>query len=133
TLAKEVIKQMEAKLMEEQGMQSFVERSQQIQSIEKLPGDASTRRYYRVKATDSQNVQKSLIVMVMEPFAEKGTNIPFLAIQAHLSRAGVDVPRVIDCDPAQGFILLEDLGDTTLLRSLQDVSSPEQERAHFER
>lgn len=132
TLAKEVIKQMEAKLMEEQGMQSFLERSQQIHSIEKLPGDASTRRYYRVTGQDSKGKTRSLIVMVMEPFEEQGKNIPFLAIQEHLITSGVDVPQVIDCDPSQGFILLEDLGDTTLLRSLQDVSSVEEERKYFE-
>jgi aminoglycoside/choline kinase family phosphotransferase len=45
----------------------------------------------------------------------------------------VDVPEVLDFDPRQGFILLEDLGDTTLLRSLQDVSDPAEERAYFER
>jgi aminoglycoside/choline kinase family phosphotransferase len=132
-LAREVIKQMEAKLMEEQGMQSFIERSQQIQSIEKLPGDASTRRYYRVNAQDSQGQARSLIVMVMEPFTEKGKNIPFLSIHSHLAKAGVDVPKVIDFDPAQGFILLEDLGDVTLLRSLQDVASVQEERTYFEK
>lgn len=123
---------MEAKLLEEQGMQSFLEKSQTIQSIEKLPGDASTRRYYRVNSAPGA-ARKSLIVMVMEPFAEKGSELPFLAIQRHLSQVGVDVPAVLDFDAQQGFILLEDLGDTTLLRSLQEVSTAEQERVYFEK
>ena len=123
---------MEARLIEEQGMQSFIERSRQIQSIEKLPGDASTRKYYRVKAQTSHGVQ-SLIVMVMEPFEEKGGNINFLGVQRHLQKQGLDVPTVLDFDPKNGFILLEDLGDITLLRCLQDVSSMEVERKYFER
>lgn len=148
SLTAEVFKSMEARLKYEQqapvtdahhdiahdesGMQTFVEKSQKIQSIEKLPGDASTRRYYRVNAVDDGQ-KKSLIVMVMEPFEEKGLSIPFLAIQKHLTEAGVDVPQVIDCDPSQGFILLEDLGDVTLLRRLQDISNAEQERGYFEK
>ena len=124
---------MEARLMEEQGMQSFIERSSGVQSIEKMPGDASTRRYYRVKAQDGNHGVKSLVVMAMEPFLEKGENIPFLAIQKHLHSKGVEVPRVLDFDPVQGFIMLEDLGDVTLLRSLQEVSNPSEERALFEK
>lgn len=125
---------MEAYLNEEQGMQSFLERTQNIHSIEKLPGDASTRRYYRIKTIDPRTREiRSLILMAMESFSEKGNEIPFLTIQRHLSRAGVDVPAVLDFDPAQGFILLEDLGDTTLLRSLQEVSDRNQERVYFEK
>jgi aminoglycoside/choline kinase family phosphotransferase len=137
TLLDEVKSAMEARLNEEQGMQSFVERSRGIHSIEKMPGDASTRRYYRIKAfNESSNEPKeirSLVVMAMEPFEEKGNAIPFLAIQNHLRRVGVDVPEVLDFDAKQGFILLEDLGDTTLLRSLQDVATKEQERVYFEK
>ena len=128
----EVRSAMEARLVEEQGMQSFIEKSRGIHSIEKMPGDASARRYYRVK-TNSPSGLQSLVVMAMEPFTEKGEEIPFLSIQKHLSVNGVDVPRVLDFDPAQGFIMLEDLGDVTLLRSLQDISSPAEERAYFEK
>lgn len=129
----EVIRAMEARLLEEQGMQSFIERSRQIQTIEKLPGDASTRRYYRVKAQSPHEGLKTLIVMVMEPFEEKGARINFLTIQKHLNECGVDVPLVLDFDPKNGFIMLEDLGDVTLLRRLQNVSSLEVERKYFER
>lgn len=129
----EVKKSMEASLLEEQGMQSFVERSQVIRSIEKMPGDASTRRYYRVKAEGKDGKVGSLIVMAMESFEEKGEAIPFLSIQKHLKQNGVDVPSVLDFDSKNGFILLEDLGDTTLLRSLQEVESEVQERVYFEK
>lgn len=127
----EVKAAMEASL-NEQGMQSFLERSQTIQSIEKMPGDASTRRYYRVK-TLSGGTLTSLVVMAMEPYEEQGGSIPFLAIQKHLKDAGVDVPNVLDFDPKNGYILLEDLGDVTLLRRLQNISNPAEERAYFEK
>ena len=137
TLLEEVKSAMEARLNEEQGMQNFVERSRGIHSIEKMPGDASTRRYYRIKAVDPSSGDakdlRSLVVMAMEPFEDKGNTIPFLSIQNHLHRVGVDVPQVLDFDAKQGFILLEDLGDTTLLRSLQEVATPEQEQAYFEK
>jgi aminoglycoside/choline kinase family phosphotransferase len=128
----EVRRAMEARLMEEQGMQSFIEKSRGIQKIEKMPGDASTRRYYRVKTEEAAG-GSSLVVMAMEPFGEKGGDIPFLAIQKHLHAAGVDVPRVLDFDPKNGFIMLEDLGDVTLLRRLQDIKNDAEECAYFEK
>ena len=54
----------------------------------------------------------------MEPFTEQQGKVPFLLIQSHLRRCGVDVPEVIDQHPEWGLILLEDLGDVTLLRHL---------------
>ena len=124
---------MEAKLLEEQGMQSFIERSREIQSIEKMPGDASTRRYYRVKTHSKNESLKSLVVMVMEPFQDQGESLPFIAVQKHLFDCGVDVPRILEIDPSRGFIMLEDLGDVTLLRCLQEVATPEIECRYFER
>lgn len=110
-------------------LQKFVQKKERVvHSIEKLPGDASTRHYYRIK-TDSQ----LLVAMSMEPFSELGKNIPFLAVQKHLAMNGVAVPNVIDFDPAKGIILLEDLGDVTLLRRLHEVESVEVERQYFEK
>ena len=98
-----------------------------VDQVIKLPGDASTRAYYRVSGKE-----RSFVMMKMESFAEVGTNLPFLTLQKHLSMNGIDVPTVLDVDPARGMILLEDLGDVTLLRCLQDVSTPEVERDLYE-
>ncbi len=70
--------------------------------------------------------------MQMESFADQGMSLPFLVIQKHLTMSGIDVPQVLDMDPEKGFILLEDLGDVTLLRLLQGVSSPDIERDLYE-
>lgn len=93
-----------------------------IERILKLPGDASTRAYYRVWTKDS-----SFVMMKMERFVDQGLQLPFLVLQKHLSMNGIDVPTVLDVDPERGIILLEDLGDVTLLRCLQNVSTPEVE------
>lgn len=111
----------------DEGIESWVKRSRPFNRIQKIPGDASTRRYYRV-FTD----QGSYIVMRTEPFSDQGLQYPFLSMQKHLALSGVDVPSVLDVDASQGFILLEDLGDVTVLRRLQEVSNDEVERHIFE-
>jgi aminoglycoside/choline kinase family phosphotransferase len=99
-----------------------------ISRVERIPGDASTRRYYRISSQG-----KSFIAMKMESFADQGKELDFLAVQRHLVQAKVDVPQVLDMDPAKGYILLEDLGDMTLLRRLQEVSSADVERHLYEK
>ncbi len=98
-----------------------------IERVLKLPGDASTRFYYRIWTRD-----KSYVMMKMETFADQGLSLPFLTLQKHLMMNGIDVPAVLDVDPQRGIILLEDLGDVTLLRCLQEVSTPEVERDLYE-
>lgn len=112
----------------EEDITRWVKKSKTIDTLVKLPGDASTRKYYR--ATTKSN---SYIVMKMEPFTEQGENINFIAMQRHLASAGIDVPVIYDIDPKLGLILLEDLGDDTLLRKLQDVSNSDVERHMYHR
>lgn len=109
-------------------LSKWVKSTKVIDTLIKLPGDASTRSYYRIGSGG-----KTYIAMKMESFSEHGNNLPFLVVQRHLAAAGVDVPSVLDTDPARGFILLEDLGDVTLLRQLQEVSSADVERHLYER
>jgi aminoglycoside/choline kinase family phosphotransferase len=94
----------------------------------KLPGDASTRKYYRLV-----DGKKSNILMKMESFAEHGDKLPFLAVQRSLKGAGVDVPEILGYDAKRGLILLEDLGDVTLLKNLQSVTDTSVERRMYER
>lgn len=107
----------------------WLSRSKTIEKLERLPGDASTRRYYRIHAQGG----KTYILMRMESFSSVGNGLDFIVLQKHLQGAGVDVPEILDVDPERGFILLEDLGDVTLLRRLQDVCSSDVERHLYER
>ena len=78
--------------------------------IFQLAGDASSRRYFRVVAND-----ESSVLMAWEPFVDDG-KYPFLSVRDHFEKHDVHVPRVIAKSPAQGLVLLEDLGDLTLER-----------------
>jgi aminoglycoside/choline kinase family phosphotransferase len=125
---REMVDQLAADRGDENELARWVKSSKTIDSLVKLPGDASTRMYYRITSGD-----KSFIAMRMEDFRELGEKLPFLVVQKHLAGAGIDVPAVLDVDPPRGFILLEDLGDVTLLRQLQEVCSSDVERHLYER
>ena len=92
-----------------------------IISIDKLIGDASTRRYYRVFTNN-----ESYVVCLDNPTAP-GEKNDFVSKQKFLENNGVRVPRVYDTNEAKGYILEEDLGDLTLLHKLADLSSEQAE------
>lgn len=110
-------------------VKSWIRREALVASITKLPGDASTRMYFRVLTKDGQ----SYIVMKMEKFKGKEKELPFIVVQKHLHQVGVQVPEILDIDASNGFLLLEDLGDVTLLRKLQEVSDVTTETALYKK
>jgi len=73
--------------------------------------DASFRRYFRVHS-DSE----TMIAMDAPPPKEDCT--PFVKVAKLFLDAGLNVPKVIAQDLAQGFLLLSDLGDDTYLSKL---------------
>ena len=78
--------------------------------------DASFRRYFRVFLAD-----RSLIAMDAPPKHEDCA--PFLHVAELFRRAGVNVPRVHAHNLAQGFLLLDDLGDRIYLDALDEGSA----------
>jgi aminoglycoside/choline kinase family phosphotransferase len=127
-LKKDLRKYVEALTRGEDEAVRSLKTQNSIQTVTKLPGDASTRKYYRIQAVGGE----TLILMKMEPFSDQASQHPFLATQKIMASQGIDVPKVIDFDPPLGFVLLEDLGDVTLLRKLQEVSQTEVERHLYE-
>jgi aminoglycoside/choline kinase family phosphotransferase len=109
--------------------EGVLDQSKEIDSIKRLPGDASTRRYYRVTTSHFG----SYILMRMEPFLPQSNHLPFLAVQNYLEQHGVPVPRVLAVDAQHGFILLEDLGDCTFLKVLQGVRTDALERGWYKK
>lgn len=98
----------------------------ELPRFQPLPGDASDRRYYRVRTASLSHIGSSDLVgqsIVVMKLAEpcRGTDLPFLQIHRHLERIGTPVPRVIGCDLGAGIVLLEDLGDVTLQMFLRDA------------
>lgn len=76
-----------------------------------LAGDASFRRYFRLYCG-------GLTRVVMDAPPDKESITSFLNIGNMLTKIGIHTPEILAVEPNQGFILLEDLGDELLLRSL---------------
>jgi aminoglycoside/choline kinase family phosphotransferase len=85
--------------------------------FEPMPGGASTRRYFRVRHASGTAVAMFVPEGAKaEEIAKPGEHArwPFLEVRDLLAARGVDVPAVYGEDTAQGWLLLEDLGDDTL-------------------
>lgn len=82
-------------------------------AIEPVSGDASFRRYFRIRTAD-----RSLILMDAPPDREDCT--PFVDVTNRLQKAGLHVPAIIEADLDAGFLLLSDLGDDLYLAHLHD-------------
>jgi aminoglycoside/choline kinase family phosphotransferase len=74
--------------------------------------DASFRRYFRVWHAGGTS-----IAMDAPPGHEDVA--PYVQVASIMHAAGVNVPRVLAQDPAQGFLLLTDLGDRQYLDALR--------------
>lgn len=98
-----------------------------IESIEKLTGDASTRRYYRLKAQDDK------YVVCLDNPVESDSENKFVVFQKYLESKGIRVPRVYDVDPSKGYILEEDLGDVTFLKELANCKGIEEVESYYKR
>jgi aminoglycoside/choline kinase family phosphotransferase len=90
--------------------------NQAIALIDKLTGDASTRRYYRVIMED----KKSFVVCLDNPVKDETDN-NFFKFQKFLFQNNVRVPKIYDFIPSKGYLLEEDLGAMTLFVHLSRV------------
>jgi aminoglycoside/choline kinase family phosphotransferase len=78
-----------------------------------LAGDASTRRYFRVRNAPGAPVP-SLVVMRYPDAVPPGGELPFLNVHRYLAKAGIPVPAVYRSDPEAHILFLEDAGDAML-------------------
>ncbi len=83
--------------------------------LEPASGDASFRRYFRLK-------HNSETFIVMDAPPEQENCIPFIDIAGRLFAVNINVPRIIEKDLQQGFLLLSDLGDKQYLDVLTEES-----------
>jgi aminoglycoside/choline kinase family phosphotransferase len=89
-------------------------------SLRSASADASFRRYFRLRRADGS----SWIAMDAPPGQE---DLPtYLRVSALLESCGVHVPHVLAADTAEGFALLEDLGDTHMLTALERGADADQ-------
>ena len=87
--------------------------------LQEASSDASFRQYFRW--TDGE---RSLIIMDAPPPQEDIR--PFIRIAGLLAEAGVHTPEIFAADPENGFLLMEDLGASNYLESIQAGISAEQ-------
>lgn len=89
-----------------------------------LAGDASFRRYFRVRRANDRAV-----LMDAPPPHEDAR--PFLAVARYLTDLGFAAPRVFTADLDAGLVLLEDFGDARLREVLD--AEPHRERDLYAR
>jgi len=115
----------------------------QFKALTPLAGDASNRRYFRIELTGGA-AHSVILMQLAEPEAFKQseeavsgaahqvTELPFLNILSHLSKAGISVPRLYHYDQAAGLLYLEDFGDLTLWEACRDASAADREARYTE-
>ena len=87
-------------------------------ACEPLTGDASARKYFRL-----QKDEQSAVLMDASSVLESVA--PFIRISRHLHQLGFSVPAILARDEKKGLLLLEDFGDATFTRLLDNPCEPE--------
>ena len=93
-------------------------------SLRIASADASFRRYLRVDTLAGA----SLIVMDAPP--DKENCEPFVKVAKLMQLAGLKAPEVLAWHEAQGFMLLTDLGDQTMMSAI-DAKNPQANHALY--
>ncbi len=91
-------------------------------SLRPASSDASFRRYFRADRAGGGTV----VVMDAPPPQEDVR--PFVHVAGLIAGAGLNAPRVLEADVANGFLLLDDLGDQLYLRVLQQAVAGDDSR-----
>jgi len=94
------------------------------ESLRIASADASFRRYLRVNTISGA----SLIVMDAPP--DKENCEPFVKVAKLMHAAGLKAPEVLAWDAPQGFMLLTDLGDRTMMSAI-DANNPQANHALY--
>lgn len=98
-----------------------------VVDIEKLVGDASTRRYYRV-----QTDEESYVVCLSDPILNSEQNENFIRIQNCFKDNSISVPEIYDVVLEKGYMLQKDLGDNTMLKALGQTRGVDEEYSILE-
>ncbi|MCB2089564.1 MAG: phosphotransferase [Sphingomonadaceae bacterium] len=72
-------------------------------SADAIPGDASFRRYYRIREHD----RRAMLMHAPPPHEDPK---PFIHVANWLSENGLRAPEIYAADAAEGWVLLEDFG-----------------------
>ena len=95
-----------------------------LETLQTASSDASFRRYFRVSAADKS---RTMIAMDAPPPQEDVR--PFVHVAELLRAGGSRAPEILAQNPEEGFLLLQDFGNTTMLQGL--AAKPEQKDAFY--
>ena len=87
-------------------------------ACEPLTGDASARKYIRLRKDERSAV-------LMDASQALASVAPFIHINQHLHQLGFSVPAILSRSDESGLLLLEDFGDATFTRLLDNQPDPE--------
>ncbi len=103
------------------GIEAFLARARWGEAtIDSLPGDASFRRYFRIR-----DGARGAMLMHAPPPEEDPR--PFLEVAEWLTANGLRAPEIIAVDPAAGWVLLEDFGDDRMRDCLDEHPQDEED------
>jgi aminoglycoside/choline kinase family phosphotransferase len=106
------------------GLEAFVARAGWGDAVvEPLPGDASFRRYFRLRRADGN-------AMLMHAPPPHEDPAPFLAVARWLTANGLRAPAILAEEAGEGWVLLEDFGDARVRDYLD--AAPHDARAIYE-
>ncbi len=88
-------------------------------TVTPLAGDASFRRYFRIVA---DNGRKAMLMHAPPPHEDPR---PFVAMTDYLIDNQFRAPAIFAADPSQGFVLLEDFGDSRMREHLDEFPDEE--------
>jgi hypothetical protein len=91
-----------------------------VERIDPLPGDASDRRYLRVRLRGGDS-----LVLAVHAGPIDVDALPFASVARLFQQFPVAVPAILGYSEAGGVLALEDLGDATLQASLSHATEPE--------
>jgi aminoglycoside/choline kinase family phosphotransferase len=94
-------------------LSAFFRAPARMSHVSELAGDASTRRYYRIRMAPGSPLS-SLVMMRYPEEIPPGEELPFVNVHRYLRRAGVPVPEIYMAEPDARLLFLEDAGDTML-------------------
>lgn len=90
-------------------------------SVDALPGDASDRRYMRLRLADGSS---RILLVHQHPF--DAATLPWLNVARLFDRISIPTPAVQDVADDLGILVLDDLGDITAYTFLRTATPAEQ-------
>ena len=100
---------------------------------DRIKGDGSDRRWYRVIAKSEEDSLQKLIMVDHGIRAQSATSEvdSFIAIGRHLYDRGVSIPRIYLYDNFSGLVFLEDLGDVKLQKLVMNTEDTEEVALYY--